>query len=103
MLCKHIFRPESEREKFGKRYAAADKVTNTFNDVVYGDRSLFAIVHSTGKEVQTTTVDEDGLIDISGLFRGLHISPGNLTPEGVKAYLKNETGLDVAVFKLRHE
>jgi hypothetical protein len=74
-----------------------------FIDVVYGEKSLFAIVHYTGKECKTTTVDEHGFIDDSDLFGCNHIPKGNLTPEGIKAYLKGETGMDVTAFELRHD
>jgi len=101
--CKHIFRPDAELEKYHKGRDVAHKITRRFNDVVYGEKSLFAIVHYTGKECKTTTVDEHGFIDDSDLFGCNHIPVANLTPDGIKAYLKGETGRDVTAFELSHD
>ena len=101
--CKHIFRPESELEKYHKGREVADKIRCQFNDVVYGEKSRFAIVHYDGKVTKTTTVDEHGFIDDSDLFGCSHIPVSNLTTTGIKAYLKGKTGLDVTAFELDHD
>jgi hypothetical protein len=103
ILCKHIYRPAAELDKYHKERDVAHKIIRRFNDVVYGEKSLFAIVHYTGKECKTTTIDVHGFIDDSDLFGCNHIPKGNLTPEGIKAYLKGETGMDVTAFGLRHD
>lgn len=103
ILCEHIFRPEAELEKYHKGLDVAHKITCRFNDVVYGEKSLFAIVHYAGKECKTTTVDEHGFIDDSDIFGCNHIPKGNLTSEGIKAYLKMKTGMEVHAFELEHD
>jgi hypothetical protein len=101
--CKHIFRPDDELEKYHKGREVAHKITRRFNDVVYGEKSRFAIVHYDGKVSKTTTVDEHGFIDDSDLFGCSHIPVSNLTPTGIKAYLKDNTGMDVTAFELEHD
>lgn len=101
--CQHIFRPGTEFEKYHANLDVANKVTHRFNDVVYGDDSLFAIVFSTGKEDKTAIIDIHGFIDDSDHLGCNHIPKGNLTADGIKAYLKMKTGLDVHAFKLEHD
>lgn len=100
--CKHIFRPAAELEKYHKGRDVAHKITRRFNDVVYGEKSLFAIVYNTGKEYRTTTVDMRGFIDDTDHLGCNHIPEGNLTPEGIEGYLKMETGMEVHAFELDH-
>ena len=100
--CQHIFRPTAELEKYHKGFDVANKVTRRFNDVVYGDDSLFAIVYNTEKVDRTTIIDKHGFIDDSDHLGCNNIPKGNLTPEGIKAYLKMKTGMEVHAFELDH-
>jgi len=101
--CKHIFRPTAELEKFRKGLDVANKITCRFNDVVYGDDSSFAIVYSTDKVDRTTIIDKHGFIDDSEHLGCNCIPKGNLSVEGIKAYLKMKTGMDVFAFELKHD
>lgn len=100
--CKPIFRPAAEIEKYYNGLDVANKVIRRFNDVVYGEDSLFAIVYQNGKDEKTAIIDKYGLINESDQLSCSNIPKNNLTPDGIKAYLKIKTGIEVQAFELRH-
>ena len=49
---------------------------------------------------RTTIIDKHGFIDDSGHLGCNNIPKVNLTPEGINAYLKMKTGMEVNAFEL---
>lgn len=101
--CEHIYRPTKEFAKYSNGLINAHKIVSSFNDVVYGDNSAFAIVYSSEKADKTSIVSKNGLIDDSDHLGCNAIPKGNLNPESIKSYIKMKTGLDVVAFELDHD
>ena len=101
--CTHIYKPTKEIETYSNRFDGAHKIFRAFNDVVYGDDSAFAIVYTSEKKNKTLIVSKNGFIYDSDCLGCNSIPKGNLTPDGITAYIKMKTGMDVHAFELRHD